>query len=421
MSVNWLILVVRATLDEDRRPLQGYSITVSVRCIEARLGRLGVIHSNVLVDYTQTLWTKPPDLEWADVGDAEHHFRIVIPPDSPGFTYANFQDYRVFWRIEAGRLPFNSLLFDPSILIVALLVVHHVPIFGVGSRKFKSYEIPLVRYDTRIPNYEPQPSCSNHFFVAQKPRAPTVRYRLVAPEAPVGPLDIVTIPVELRPDDPTVAIRGASLLVERRIELSETVQLPMSQPWERRSPQPVNGADGDNSSGSTLRGRSKTPDSSEDRFGEASSGKLLAVPHLDPSSSLVSLQSARSADTTATVNEQRPLLPTTMADLPAKTVSLTVAHVESSGAFRKDASGVYSKSLTLQWPASKSNSHWAMGETMQTEMIRVRFFIHVKVCYSLGYSGGVIKTDTIYLMRSLFLRPRPERKRSNWKNGSFSS
>lgn len=197
---------------------------------------------------------------------------------------------------------------------------------------------------------------------------------------PVGPLDIVTIPLVLRPDDPAVAIRGASLLVERRIELAETVHLPTAQPWERRSPQPMSGADGDSSSGSTFRGRSKTPDGSEDHLvGDPTAAKQLAVPQLDPSPSLLSLQSARSADSSANASEQRPLLPATMADMPAKIISLTVAHVESSGAFRKDASGVYSKSLTLQWPAPKSNSHWAMGETMQTEMIRVRFFIHVKV------------------------------------------
>lgn len=77
----------------------------SVRCIEARLGRVGVVHSNVLIEYNQVLWSKPPGVDWAELGDAELPFKIVIPPKTPGFTCANFQDYRVFWRIEAGALP----------------------------------------------------------------------------------------------------------------------------------------------------------------------------------------------------------------------------------------------------------------------------------------------------------------------------
>ena len=258
-----------------------------------------------------------------------------------------------------------------------------------------------MRYDSRVQNHDPLP-CSNLFRVTQKPRAPVIRYQLKAPVEPVGPLDIVTIHLVLHPEDPSVTLRGASLLVERRIELAETVQLPAStssQPWERRSPQPVSGTDGDNSSGSgsgsgsTLRGRSKTPDASEERSGESSTGRWLVMPQSDASSSLLTIQSTRSVESTATLNtnDQRPLLPpATMADMPAKTISLTVAHVESPGTFRKDASGVYSTSLTLQWPAPKSNSRWATGVTMQTDMIRVRFFIHVKVCRTFSYSGGMI-------------------------------
>ncbi|KAI5123310.1 hypothetical protein M0805_009331 [Coniferiporia weirii] len=380
--------VVRTTLDEDRKPLLASCVQASVRCIEARLGRVATAHSNVLVEYTQTLWTKPHDVDWADLGDAELPFKIVIPANSPGFSYANFQDYRVFWRIEA--------------------VIIHAPVFGVGSRKLKTYEIPLVRYDPRVHRREPLPS-PERFLVTQKPRAPVIRYQLLTPTTPVGPLDIVTIPLVLHPDDPAVVVRSASLVVERRIELCETVQLPSAHPWERRSPQPMLGSDEASSSGSTVRGLNHDRNEARDRLGEPSTVQALAPSPAIPSPSLTSLLSTQTATSFGTVNEQRPLLTPIMTDLPAKAVSLTVAHVESSGAFTKDPSGSYSKSLTLQWPATKSNSHWAMGETMQTEMIRVRFFIHVKIIVSSPSTG----TETIELEeRELLLIATNESERN---------
>ncbi|EJD05975.1 uncharacterized protein FOMMEDRAFT_77489, partial [Fomitiporia mediterranea MF3/22] len=192
--------VVRTALEEDRKPLHASSVVASVRCIEARLGRVGVVHSNVLVEYTQTLWNKPDSVEWADLGDGEFPFKIVIPAKSPGFTCANFQDYRVFWRIEA--------------------VINHAPTFGVGTRKLKMYEIPLVRYDTQVLRTDPLPSPAR-ILATRKPRAPVIQYQLLQPTTPVGPLDIVTVGLSLRPVDPSVVVRSASMVIERRIDLCE--------------------------------------------------------------------------------------------------------------------------------------------------------------------------------------------------------
>ena len=83
------------------------SLVVSVRCIELRHGHIRVVQSNVLAEYNQVLWTKPDDVEYGELGNSEHHFKIVIPIKTPGFSYANFQDYRVFWRVEAGLFPPN--------------------------------------------------------------------------------------------------------------------------------------------------------------------------------------------------------------------------------------------------------------------------------------------------------------------------
>ena len=180
--------------------------------------------------------------------------------------------------------------------------------------------------------------------------------------------------------DPNVIIRSASLVVERRIELSETTQMPApgrasAAPTPISSPPPT---ESEGSSGSTIRGF----DHNRERSGSAPAEASTSTAHLmipranDMSQSMTSLASSY---TTESSTEQRPLLMPLQTDLPPKTISLTVAHVDSTGAFQKDATGTYAKSLTLQWPANKSNSHWAMGETMQTEMIKVRFFTHVKV------------------------------------------
>lgn len=56
-----------------------------------------------------------------------------------------------------------------------------------------------------------------------------------------------------------------------------------------------------------------------------------------------------------------------------------IAGTDSSGPFSRGDDGMWSKTLTLQWPAAKSNSRWTIGETIQSDLISVRFFIRVKV------------------------------------------
>jgi hypothetical protein len=52
---------------------------------------------------------------------------------------------------------------------------------------------------------------------------------------------------------------------------------------------------------------------------------------------------------------------------------------ESAGSFVHDEKGVWNKTMTLQWPASKSHSRWAVGETIQSDLVSVRYFVRVKV------------------------------------------
>lgn len=95
---------VRTKIDDDGKLLPAKSLTVSVRCYESRLGRVNALHTKVLADYTQVLWTKSEATEWEDVGDSEYSFRIVVPIKAAGLSTAHFQDYRVWWRVEACML-----------------------------------------------------------------------------------------------------------------------------------------------------------------------------------------------------------------------------------------------------------------------------------------------------------------------------
>jgi hypothetical protein len=72
----------------------------------------------------------------------------------------------------------------------------------------------------------------------------------------------------------------------------------------------------------------------------------------------------------------------------ASTLINSVAGTESSGLFARAEDGTWSKTLTLQWPASKSHSRWAIGETIQSDLVSVKFIARVKVRNFLSASGG---------------------------------
>ncbi len=98
--------VVRTKLDDDLRTLQATSLTISIRCYESRLGRVNALHSNILVDHTQVLWSKSDDVECEAIGNLDYPFRLTLPSKVAGFSTAVFVDYRCMWRLEAGVLAF---------------------------------------------------------------------------------------------------------------------------------------------------------------------------------------------------------------------------------------------------------------------------------------------------------------------------
>lgn len=90
-------------MDEDTKPVSAKSLTVAVRCYESRLGKLNTLQTNTLVDQAITLWSKPDHVASMELSSVEYPFKIIIPVDSPGFSTANFQEYKVAWRVEAGQ------------------------------------------------------------------------------------------------------------------------------------------------------------------------------------------------------------------------------------------------------------------------------------------------------------------------------
>ncbi|KAI0055490.1 hypothetical protein BV25DRAFT_1815495 [Artomyces pyxidatus] len=322
------------------KPLPARSLAVHLRCYEAQHGRAGPIHANIIADTSQVLWQAAHPSDPAPLPDLDSPFRLSLPQDSPGFSTAYYQEYRVFWRLEA--------------------VITHPYILGIGNRQVKSADLNVLRYD---PNPAPHlplsfapPAVLPH--TTTKPRAPVLRYHIAVPDHVLGPHDLLSVSVALSARDPSVSVRSASLTVERRMHIRDP---PAS------------------TSDSILPANSLTPPTSPE----------MPSPY-SPNASSYTL------DSVATATSRSPLVPSHGHDPPpaAKLVSHIIAGTESpSGRFvRDDATGVWSRTLTLQWPAPRSTTRWAVGETMTTDMVNIAFFVKVKLIVS-SASG----TDSIEL------------------------
>ncbi|KAJ6547385.1 hypothetical protein B0H19DRAFT_1266325 [Mycena capillaripes] len=345
--------VVRTKLDADQKPLQAKSITISVRCYETRLGVLGVMHSNVLVDYTQVLWSKPDgDHEYADVGELELPFRISIPSKVAGFSTASYAStYKCSWRVEA--------------------IINHIPILGVGSRQIKHSELPLLRFGLPAA-YEPPTPIARPVLESEisHPHSPPIRYSVNSPTTPVGPLDLVSIPIHLLPSDPSVSIRSASVIVERRMRFMD----PASPPSTPTVPSPTLSTVPSPQPSCSLPIPQRT----------SSSSSSLSLSYSPSSSSTYQESSYLSSSSTLQPSDSR---------VGASLLVNSVAGTESSGLFARAESGVWSKTLTLQWPAAKSHSRWAIGETIESELVSVKFFVRVKIVVSSSFGTESLELE----------------------------
>ena len=257
----------------------------------------------------------------------------------------------------------------------------------------------LIRYDippplppptppksAAVPSFNTTPTLSH---VTNKPRAPVLHYNLSTPPYPIGPSDLLFTSVFVRPQDPSVRIRSASLLVERRIDL-HGVELSSSQ----HPPQIV--------ISSSMPERDVVPE--HDRFAynalshstltldsTASSNTVNSRTPLIPHSS-----AATSSSSSSPISPHPSPLPQPQPQPPShtpshKTLTFNVAGAEGTSFAWDKETGVWSKTISLQWPAARSHSRWAMGETMRGSLGAVSFWARVKVCRP--YSDGAYSTD----------------------------
>ncbi|KAI0797814.1 hypothetical protein C8Q75DRAFT_20429 [Abortiporus biennis] len=360
----------------DRGSVQAKSLTISVRCYEQREGKTGVINSRLLVDYSQVIWRPSEGEQSAEFGDFQSSFKINLPKRVPGFSSANFQEYRTFWRLEAA--------------------LEHVHISGVGSRTLRYSELQMIRFDVPPPLTPPSPTDSITPFVlyTQSSRpAPILHYGISTPTQPIGPSDFIFTSVYLRPLDPTASIRSISVLVERRLSLlnapvySSGIPVSGSDYVQEGNPPPLPPKDIRPSTSSSanhiplpITVSSSMPEQSHRHspynFQSYSSTTLDT---LTPPSSIYSAT--------------EPLLPPSTPpsastpqseNAPPKVLTAAITYADSGrGGFSRDeSSGIWSRSVSMQWPKTRSKNVWSMGETIRSELAEVTFWVKVKVIIS---------------------------------------
>lgn len=255
------------------------------------------------------------------------------------------------------------------------LVVNHAPIPGVGSRLLKHYDLYLIRHDlpgnASPPSPVTPPQSSYLSSLSAKPRGPSLRYRIILPTKPVGPLDIVSLQVTVQPLDPAVSIRSATAVVERRIQFSELQTSPSGTLTLSAPTLSSHSYLASNQESNSYDHPSVTANSYDIASAASSSNDLH---YLSSTSSLIS--------------DTRPLLPQQQSSVPStsplthtseRTTTHIFAHLESSHRFTRDSTGTWRQTLTFSWPDASPSSRWTVGETLQTGMASIRFFIRVKV------------------------------------------
>lgn len=278
-----------------------------------------------------------------------------------------------------------------------LPVLDHVPLVGVGSRLFRCFDLPLIRYDIPPPLPSPPlptepPSSTPHilYHPTMRPHVPVLRYNLSTPALPIGPSDYVFTSIHLRPLNPTVSIRSATVLVERRIDLhnvtsnSQTFSIHSSElppdDIEPPSPSPSRPR-------SSRASASSSPPIAVSSSMPESSSAVRRSPYSLPSpfsSSTVDTTSPTPSSSTYTVTS--PLLPhisnshssqsyppMNPIDVPSKSLTTIIAYADSGvGGFAVDRStGIWSKTVSLQWPKPRSHFYWAQGETSKSDLADV--------------------------------------------------
>jgi hypothetical protein len=214
--------------------------------------------------------------------------------------------------------------------------------------------------------------------LSSKSRGPALRYRISLPTKPVGPLDIVSLQVTVQPLDPAISVRIATAVVERRIQFSEH---PLSPSRPSTSSAPIS-----SSSSYSMSNQESRPH--HRHLVAVNSGDITSAASASAASSSNDLHFISSSSSVMSDNDTRPLLlqhqssvpnTSTLNNASERTTTHIFAHLESSHPFTRDSTGTWRQTLNFSWPDTRPSSRWTVGETLQTGMASVRFFIRVKV------------------------------------------
>jgi len=203
---------------------------------------------------------------------------------------------------------------------------------GLGTRQCKAFELALVRYDSR--RLSSSVATTPFLSARAKKRAVSVDHQIQLPNNAIGPLDIIPITVRLRPmGDDGARVGSLSLALHRRIGFHD--------------PPPPNA-------------------SRED------------LPALRPQQRT----SAPAEDSSSLLVEQDDLSPPNSAALLPKASSMVVATTEATSIGIDDATNDHVKTLYVSLPPAKSHNHWALGESLKTQLCTIAFYVVIKVSTS---------------------------------------
>lgn len=194
---------------------------------------------------------------------------------------------------------------------------------------------------------------------------------------------MLPISIHILPEEPNVSIRSATVVVERRIQFNDS-NSPAS-PLTSSAFFSNTASHLHISSSSAIPIPKSTSTSSLISYAPTSSFQNPHPHSLPSTKSFATPVNSGYASSVSLANDTRPLLPQpkdrsdSSESLAAKSIVLPIAGSESSGPFARTEKGIWSKTLTVQWPSAKPSSRWGIGETIHSDLVSIRFFARVKV------------------------------------------
>lgn len=261
----------------------------------------------MLWETSKTIWT--PEGEYEDLGCWSKPFSLSVPADAidKARSTQRTKEWNLVWKLD--------------------LVVEHKPIQFVGHSISKTYHVNL--YNHTSPSLPP-PSPPQAISIGHDVYSTQVFMN--PPHGSFGPGDKFAFSFYAKPDDPSVTVRKASVVLERRIE---------------------------------ARDRSPSPPSSSGGSAEKQSSSSLFRRNLSPRPlyGRISSASSESEKDKAIVN---------------KILDQTTDEITPG------SGGTHW--CTMNLGLTKRAGHWDIGETCRTETVSVSFELKVKIWLKSGRS-----------------------------------